>query len=191
MSTMSKRVKKTKSFVGEDGTIIDWHKGCSSVMITTPWRQAESKGLKPVQVLAEVPLSDLIAFMVQGPLRHLSRPCSKCGKPIPCPPFQLCPGVSCDQTAGCNGLPTSGIAEEIGEENPQALSADGLDEAIIGVARRCGQPSLLAYSVKGIIEILMKRDGMTYPEAAEFFDYNIVGSWVGEGTPLYVYDEEE
>lgn len=67
------------------------------------------------------------------------------------------------------------------------LKADGLDEAIIGVARRCGQPDIIAYSVTKCLDVLM-RDGASYEEALEHFDYNVVGAWVGPETPVWVYD---
>tara|TARA_R100000808_G_scaffold134_1_gene995 strand:+ start:25792 stop:26049 length:258 start_codon:yes stop_codon:yes gene_type:complete len=69
------------------------------------------------------------------------------------------------------------------------LLADGLDEALIGVARRCGQPDLVAYSVSKCIEVFM-RSGLSYLEACEHFEFNTAGAWVGEGTPVWVYDHE-
>ena len=66
------------------------------------------------------------------------------------------------------------------------LVADGYDEAVLGVARRCSQPDLIAYDVEKIIEILMTRDDMTYEDAVEFFDFNIAGAWVGEETPIFI-----
>jgi len=66
------------------------------------------------------------------------------------------------------------------------LIADGFDEAVLGVARRCGQPDLIAYDVEKIIEILVTRDDMTYEEAVEFFDFNIAGAWMGEETPIFI-----
>ena len=67
------------------------------------------------------------------------------------------------------------------------LVADGYDEAVLGVARRCSQPDLFAYDVEKIIEILMTRDDMTYEDAVEFFDFNIAGAWVGEETPIFIF----
>jgi hypothetical protein len=32
----------------------------------------------------------------------------------------------------------------------------------------------------------MKREKMTYEEAVGSFDDNVLGSWVGEGTPAFV-----
>ena len=67
--------------------------------------------------------------------------------------------------------------------------ADGFDEAIIGVACRCGQPDLLAYSVAKCLEILVA-NGSSYEEAQEYFEFNVVGAWVGEETPVWIYDIE-
>jgi hypothetical protein len=33
----------------------------------------------------------------------------------------------------------------------------------------------------------MERDGMTYEGAAEFFQFNTLGAWVGEHTPLFLW----
>ena len=74
--------------------------------------------------------------------------------------------------------------EEVSEYNEDALIADGLDEAI-------NLGPVAAYSVEKIYGILMTRDGMTYEEAIEFFEYNIKGSWMGEYTPVYIYTNED
>jgi len=68
------------------------------------------------------------------------------------------------------------------------LKADGFDDAIMGYAGRCGLYDVLLYSTNKIIQILMERDGMTDEEAIEFFEFNIKGAYMGEGTPLY-YDD--
>tara|TARA_R110000822_G_scaffold82279_1_gene194736 strand:- start:47 stop:313 length:267 start_codon:yes stop_codon:yes gene_type:complete len=73
---------------------------------------------------------------------------------------------------------------------PDLLTADGFDEAIIGVGSRCGQPDIVVYSRDKAIEILM-RDGMSYDEAVEYFEFNVAGAWVGEETPIWVYSEGE
>ena len=33
----------------------------------------------------------------------------------------------------------------------------------------------------------MKREGWTYEEAVEWMDFNVVGAWMGEGTPMFLY----
>lgn len=74
----------------------------------------------------------------------------------------------------------------IHEQNPEAVTADGFESAIIGVANRFGMEPVVAYDYDKCIEVLVKRDGMTYEEAIEFFEFNVTGAWVGEGTPVFV-----
>ena len=76
------------------------------------------------------------------------------------------------------------IREELSEEYEGLLFADGFDDAIIGVAERIGMEPVVAYDTDKIIEIL-SRD-MTEDEAVEYFDFNIIGAYVGERTPIYI-----
>jgi hypothetical protein len=78
------------------------------------------------------------------------------------------------------------IKEILSEENPNALFADGFDEALIGISRRCGKPSLAVYSIKKCIEILQKE--MSHEDAVGYFEFNVVGAWLGEGTPIFLAD---
>lgn len=81
--------------------------------------------------------------------------------------------------------------EEIAEINPDALLCDGFDDAIIGMAERINLGPVVAYSVSKIIQVMIDRDGMTYEEALEFYDYNIVGSWMGENTPIFITTNQD
>tara|TARA_R100000995_G_C3483354_1_gene125459 strand:- start:1000 stop:1242 length:243 start_codon:yes stop_codon:yes gene_type:complete len=65
--------------------------------------------------------------------------------------------------------------------------ADGFEDALIGRGQQFNT-SFYVYSYTKCIEILM-REGMTEEEALEYFDYNVQGAWVGEGTPIFLYDE--
>jgi hypothetical protein len=67
----------------------------------------------------------------------------------------------------------------------ETLVADGFDEAIIGIGRQFNK-NLVIYDEDKCIQILMERDGMTDEEAIEFFEFNVVGAYVGEYTPIYV-----
>lgn len=62
----------------------------------------------------------------------------------------------------------------------------GFDEAIIGVwePRMC-----LVYSESACLEILERE--MTHTEAVEFFNFNIAGAYLGEGSPIYITDDFE
>ena len=71
------------------------------------------------------------------------------------------------------------------ETDETYLFADGFDEAIMGTANAFGQRSVVAYDVEKIIKKLMK-DGMTYDEAREYYNFNIIGAYVGESTPIFV-----
>ena len=73
---------------------------------------------------------------------------------------------------------------KISEEYPDLLKADGFDEAILGVVQRMGVQAI-CYDEDKVIEILMK-DGMSYEEAVEYFDFNIAGAWVGDSTPFFL-----
>jgi len=90
--------------------------------------------------------------------------------------------------------------DEISEINPDALICDGFDEAIIGMAERIDLGPIVAYDKDKIIEILMRdmdvkqddvEDGRTIEEAKfdlalEYFDFNILGAYVGEYTPIFI-----
>ena len=69
------------------------------------------------------------------------------------------------------------------------MIANGFDEAIIGIT--FGSNMIAVYSVKKIIDILMEEDEMSFSDAIEHFEYNIGGSYVGEKTPIFVYDIQE
>jgi hypothetical protein len=73
-------------------------------------------------------------------------------------------------------------------DDDDLLYADGLLGAVIGIATRADGLRVVAYSVDRIIEVLMKRDGMSEEEAHEFYEFNIACAWVGEKTPIFVVD---
>lgn len=80
------------------------------------------------------------------------------------------------------------IAEKIEEE---IMQIDGFDDCIVGYVSRQGQPTILLYSEDLIINSLMKNDGMDYDEAVEHFEFNIAGSYMGDGTPGFFAPAEE
>jgi hypothetical protein len=75
---------------------------------------------------------------------------------------------------------------DVGDINPEAIIYDGYNDAIIGMASRINLGPVVAYDVDKILEILVERDGMTYEEAMEYFDFNIMGGWLGEYTPIFI-----
>jgi len=77
------------------------------------------------------------------------------------------------------------IHDWLTEWNDEALLADGFDDAIIGIGQRCGSDPVVVYDTDKIISMLIEK-GMDESEAQEYFDFNILGSYVGPGTPMYI-----
>lgn len=70
-----------------------------------------------------------------------------------------------------------------------AIKLDGLDEAIIGIVEEFGNGPRILYSKNKIIYILQERDGMSWSESEEFYDYNILGLYAGEQNPIFLITE--
>jgi hypothetical protein len=70
-----------------------------------------------------------------------------------------------------------------------AIKLDGLDDAVLGVVEEFGNGPRILYSKNKIIYILQERDGMTWSEAEEFYDYNILGLYAGEQNPVFLITE--
>ena len=73
-------------------------------------------------------------------------------------------------------------------ESNECLLADGFNDAVVGISY--GVDPKTVYSVHKIIDILME-EGMELEEAMEHFSYNIGGSYVGDKTPIFIYDVEK
>lgn len=84
------------------------------------------------------------------------------------------------------------LKDWISEENEEALFLPGteFDRALVGMARRCGQPTLAVYDAHLVIEAYMAQ-GMDYESAVEFFEFNTVGAWYGENTPIFLFRNTE
>jgi len=66
----------------------------------------------------------------------------------------------------------------------EALLADGFHQAIIGHTQ--GFNVIAVYDYDLCIHILMERDEMDCQDAIDFMEYNVIGSYVGEKTPLFI-----
>lgn len=70
--------------------------------------------------------------------------------------------------------------------NPTALYPTDMVEAIIGIGTNEAGTVCLAIDCLKCCEILIGQ-GMDEEEALEFFEFNVIGSYMGEGTPLFVH----
>jgi hypothetical protein len=77
------------------------------------------------------------------------------------------------------------IEEYIELYNPELeiLLADGFDEAFLGIGQQFNN-FFAIYDRFKCVEILAK--DMTLEDAEEYFDFNVVGAYVGENTPVFV-----
>ena len=64
------------------------------------------------------------------------------------------------------------------------LEPSVFDEAILGVADRFGMPSVVAYDRSRVVDIYAR--DMPREEAEEFFEFNTIGAWFGELTPVFI-----
>ena len=67
------------------------------------------------------------------------------------------------------------------------MLANGYNSAIIGVAGGFDSGRVV-YSVKKMVEVCMKDLSVDAEEAIEWLEYNTFSAFVGEYTPIYVYD---
>jgi hypothetical protein len=74
----------------------------------------------------------------------------------------------------------------INDHYPDLTVLDGFDDAIIGVAERIDLVAV-CYDYAKIIAQLMQ--DMTEEDAIEYFDFNILGAYVGEHTPIFLTTE--
>ena len=85
------------------------------------------------------------------------------------------------------------VEELLVDSNPEALFLDGFDDAIIGLAERPNLGPVVAYDESKIIDILAEtmevgegEEDDKYSMAIEYYEFNIKGSWLGEGTPIII-----
>jgi len=80
-------------------------------------------------------------------------------------------------------MDTKQITEELGELDPEILLADGFEAALIGYVTIYNK-TLALYDEAKCLDILTQ-GGMSEDAAREYFDYNVVGAWMGEKTPAF------
>lgn len=74
----------------------------------------------------------------------------------------------------------------ITECEEEIMKVDGFDDCIIGTVERFAANRVLLYSTHKMIEKLVE-SGMGLEEAWKYFNFNIAGAWVGEGTPAFAH----
>jgi|TARA_Y100000004_G_scaffold40172_1_gene43409 hypothetical protein len=86
------------------------------------------------------------------------------------------------------------VVRTLEDSNPDALLADDIEDALIGVAvvlTNGKRQHLAAYSMQKVIEVFMRDRDMSYEEAYEYASINTFSANVGENTPIYIDELRE
>jgi len=76
------------------------------------------------------------------------------------------------------------MLDQIHEMNDKALFPTGYELAVIGYVERFGMEPLVLVDRDKMLQMLVD-EGMTYEESVEYYEFNIIGAWMGEGTPCF------
>jgi len=82
------------------------------------------------------------------------------------------------------------IRERLAEQNPEMIFMDGFDDCLIGTCISYGNAPVACYDVDKVVESHIQ-SGMTPQEAWEYLEYNQLGSFVGEGMPVFFFQDQE
>lgn len=80
------------------------------------------------------------------------------------------------------------IREKLSLTLEDAIFYEGFDEALIGYAERCGLTVTLYDASKCIC--ILEDNGLSYEEANDYFNYNMMGAYVGGSTPMFAFTDE-
>lgn len=79
------------------------------------------------------------------------------------------------------------IKEKLSEINPDAILWDGLDSAIIGFTN----DGKAVYDIDKMIIETQQMNDISFEDATEWVDFNILNAYVGEYTPVHIYSISE
>jgi hypothetical protein len=78
------------------------------------------------------------------------------------------------------------ILEWIDENFEVVVYPTGFEDCIVGVGERYGGPPMAVLDIEKMLAKL-EEEGMKHDEALEYFEFNILGAYVGEETPVYLH----
>lgn len=81
---------------------------------------------------------------------------------------------------------TEEVEDVLGENEALLLEPrDEYDSCIIGIGYHFNSGPLAVYSISKVLEV-MKGWGMDEEGAEEYFQFNTIGAWMGDGTPIFI-----
>lgn len=81
---------------------------------------------------------------------------------------------------------TPGTMDDLELLNPDALLAEGFEDALIGYTQNFHHATVAVYDYGACVRVLVERDGMSIEEAEEFLSFNTLDADFGENGPLFV-----
>jgi hypothetical protein len=75
------------------------------------------------------------------------------------------------------------LEQYVEESDTTTLTADGFDAAIVGLTE--SGDVRVVYDYETCVRVLMA-DGMSEEDAIEHMSFNVMGSYVGEQTPIFI-----
>jgi hypothetical protein len=77
------------------------------------------------------------------------------------------------------------LVDFTGDDELLFMDPERFDVAIVGYIEGIGRADVVCYSKSKVLEILME-DGMSWEEAGEYYNFNMVGAYMGEKTPVFL-----
>lgn len=69
-------------------------------------------------------------------------------------------------------------------EDNECLLADGFERALVGIT--CGSNPVAVYDINRMVGVLVEDEDMHPDDAMEYIEFNVIGAYVGEKTPMYI-----
>lgn len=76
--------------------------------------------------------------------------------------------------------------DDLAALNPDALLADGLEDAYIGYTVNQHHKHVAVYDVDLCASVIARKDGMGFDSAWEYLEFNTLSAFVGDDGPIFV-----
>ena len=77
--------------------------------------------------------------------------------------------------------------EQAGDHYDTLKTMDGFEDCVIGIVERFGMSPVVLIDKNMVLKKLQK-DGCSEEEAVEFYEFNQLGGWHGDGTPCFLVE---
>lgn len=78
-----------------------------------------------------------------------------------------------------------GLITDMSGEDLLFLTEEFYDKALVGYVQGCGRETVAVYDMDLLTQALME-EGMSEQDVLEIIDYNILGSHLGDKTPMFL-----